>query len=180
MAPRPKSLTQASRELYGLLCGTGTNLNVFHYQYMAMYKLYPELKSLLQKRSGSVFDFGCGTKPFKADFKETTDYIGADLEYTKEVDIQIVGGVIPELNQKFDYVLATQVFEHTEHLDYIRQLFNILKPGGEIIITVPFLYHVHDEYDFRRFTLMGIERVLLDAGYETVYKKAIGGVGSTT
>lgn len=179
MKPKRKRFSQLYWDIYGVVCGTGTQLNILHFQFLAVYKLFPETKKLLGERSGSVFDFGCGTKPYKTWFKSTTEYVGADLIHTEDVDIQIIGGKIPPINKKFDYVLATQVFEHTEHLDYIGQLYDILKPEGEIIIAVPFLYQVHDEYDFRRFTLAGIERVLLDAGFETVCKKPMGGVGST-
>lgn len=180
MKPQRKRIARWYSEVYGLLCGTGTHKNIFHFQFLATYQLYPELRRVLGQREGSVLDFGCGQKPYQSWFKSTPEYIGVDLETVGGVDVHVVGGKLPKLNTQFDYVLATQVFEHTEHLGYIPELFEILKPNGEIIVTVQFLYHITDEYDFRRFTLAGTERVLLDAGFETISKRPLGGVGSTT
>ena len=172
------SLLKQAYYLYG---GSPTRRTIFNFKYLATYRLYADLREVLGARSGSVLDFGCGTKPYKSWFLNTNRYVGVDMYEDPHVDVVVKGGDIPigDKEGDFDYVLATQVFEHTETLHYLKDLYRLLKPGGEIIITMPFIYHVHEERDFRRLTTQGAKQMLQDYGFETVEIRKQGGIGST-
>ncbi|MFT5028628.1 MAG: SAM-dependent methyltransferase [Candidatus Binatia bacterium] len=52
---------------------------------------------------------------------------------------------IPDLGQRFDYILAYSVFTHThqyEMVDLVGQLSGILKPGGKLLFTFIDQHHV--------------------------------------
>jgi len=172
---------QTLKRGYYFFTGSPTRRTILNFKYLATYKLYSDLRDVLGDRSGSVLDFGCGTKPYKEWFAGTERYVGVDMYEDPHVDIVVKEGNIPIKDEEgdFDYVLATQVFEHTETLGYLKDLHRLLKPGGEIIITMPFIYHVHEERDFRRLTTQGAQQMLRDYGFETVEVRKQGGIGST-
>jgi SAM-dependent methyltransferase len=71
------------------------------------------------------------------------------------------------LDQKFDLIIADQVFEHL--LWPRRAAQNVramLKPGGRFLMTTPFLIRVHAiPTDCTRWTEMGMQYFLADAGF---------------
>jgi SAM-dependent methyltransferase len=58
----------------------------------------------------------------------------------------------------FDFILCTEVLEHTlRPFDATAELFRILKPGGFIFISVPFNFRIHGPLpDCWRFTEHGL------------------------
>ena len=51
---------------------------------------------------------------------------------------------IPEPDQSFDAVLCTEVLEHVPHPEAaLREFARLLKPGGEMILTAPFVSFTH-------------------------------------
>ena len=73
-------------------------------------------------------------------------------------DIYYNGIALPFEDNTFDSILCTEVFEHVEQLDaVITELYRVLKPGGRMIVTTPFMCIEHEmPYDFRRFTFNGL------------------------
>lgn len=61
-----------------------------------------------------------------------------------------------------DLVLCTETLEHLrDPLRCIHESLRILKPGGTLLLSVPFLYPVHaDPFDFQRFTGDGLRAML--------------------
>jgi len=71
----------------------------------------------------------------------------------------IVGDIhsIPLANESTDAILCLAVLEHVKNpIKAMEEMYRILKPGGRILIYVPFLYyyHAHPGYypDYWRFT----------------------------
>jgi SAM-dependent methyltransferase len=64
----------------------------------------------------------------------------------------------------FDYVLCTEVLEHTlQPFDAVKELKRILKPGGLLFISVPFNFRIHGPLpDCWRFTEHGLRALLKD------------------
>lgn len=67
---------------------------------------------------------------------------------------------------EYDSIVCTQVFEHLARPELAAQsLYRLLKPGGVLLLTAPFLNPVHGlPLDFRRFTPNALELILQDAG----------------
>ena len=61
-------------------------------------------------------------------------------------------------NDTFDLVFALEVLEHvTDPRLAVSNLYNVLKPGGKVVVSTPFILGIHDEpYDFYRYTKYGL------------------------
>lgn len=174
-------LGRTYRVVYEFICGKENNLRPWHYQYLDTFYLRRDLKKFLAELGGSVLDVGCGRKPYKNLFgKQLTGYIGLDVGENKFADVLIKPGeAFPFSESQFDVVLCTQVLEHAENLEFtLKEIYRVVKPGGKIVATFPFLYHEHGSpYDFQRFTV-NRARILFPNSDIIVLKKQ-GGFGST-
>lgn len=132
--------------------------------------------------SGSLLDFGCGTKPYKKLFLNVDSYIGVDYkiegreEKQKEVDFFYDGKTIPFKDQEFDSILSTEVLEHVFNIDEILcELNRVLKLNGQAIITTPFMWEEHEmPYDFARYTPPALEYLYQKHGFEVIHKLKTG------
>ena len=73
----------------------------------------------------------------------------------------------------------TEVLEHVRDADLaVAEMARVLRPGGHLLVTVPFLYPMHEPpFDFRRFTHFGLIDVLERSGFEVLDVDAKGGPG---
>jgi SAM-dependent methyltransferase len=167
--------------VYAKICGKGTRINIFHYQYLSTYQLHADLKDVLGTVSAeNVLDLGCGNKPYKDFFFSYKNYIGADIYSGRDVDVILDDSTkLPFENEIFDFVLSTQVFEHVEDLTLLSEVHRVLKKDGVFLISVPFLYHIHDRHDYRRFTSLGLHNTLSKYGFTDIQIRKEGGIGST-
>ncbi len=124
---------------------------------------------------GSVLDFGCGSKPYESLFR-VDEYIGLDIEVSghppggKSPDIYYDGKHIPLEDASVDHVFSAEVFEHVFNApELFREIHRVLKPGGTLIMTCPFVWPLHEEpYDFARYTPYALTYFLTDSGYASV------------
>jgi SAM-dependent methyltransferase len=80
------------------------------------------------------------------------------------------------LTEKFDLIIAEQVFEHLRH-PWIaaRNVYRMLRNGGYFLITTPFLIRIHSEpIDLWRWTPEGLKAFLEDAGFDAIVVDAWG------
>ena len=135
---------------------------------------------------GAVLDAGAGDRPFQEilarHVEQVTAIDWAPCSRLHEVPIEVCAdlALIPFRGVAFDGALCTEVLEHVEEPEVvIRELARVMKPGGYLIATVPFVFPVHDVYDFRRLTERGLHRLLTHAGFEYVSSKPLMGSGRT-
>jgi SAM-dependent methyltransferase len=121
-----------------------------------------------------LLDLGCGDKPFLYIYKDYVETsVGIDVAQTihgtEKVDIIYDGKKIPFPDGEFDYVFSTEVMEHVpEPKDFLKEAYRVLKPGGVLIMTVPFMLPLHEEpYDFYRYTKYGLKYLLDTAGFSS-------------
>lgn len=133
---------------------------------------------------GNLLDVGCGEKPYKLIYDDLCEKsIGIDVETCKHeqkwVDIFASADNMPFDNEIFDSVLCTNVLEHVADMEAaFSEIRRVLKKGGYAIISVPFLYPVHESpYDYYRFTRHGLEYQLVKNGFEIERIISWGGVG---
>jgi SAM-dependent methyltransferase len=143
-----------------------------------LYSIFPKYMS----EGGGLLDVGCGTKPHKTAVAPYIDkHIGLDHEdmiHDKSmVDIFADAYNIPVDDGSIDSILCTQVLEHLERpQDALFEFFRVLKKGGYAFITVPFLWHLHEQpRDFFRYTQFGLKYMADHAGFEVMMIQDYGG-----
>jgi SAM-dependent methyltransferase len=122
-----------------------------------------------------VLDVGCGTQPYRPLFGGRP-YTGIDVEASgrtaenKKPDVFFDGLNIPFQASEFGLVLCIEVLEHAiEPAHLLAEMFRVLRPGGQLVLTTPFMWGEHEApYDFRRFSLNGLSRVAEQAGFTVV------------
>jgi SAM-dependent methyltransferase len=138
--------------------------------------LYRAIKDMAPSISGSVLDFGCGSKPYEALFTKANGYIGVDLETTghdhvdSKVDVYYDGRALPFETDQFDAVVSFEVFEHVFNLtEVLAEISRVTKESGLLLISIPFAWPEHEvPYDFARYTSFGIAHVLKNSGYQVI------------
>lgn len=148
--------------------------------YLARVGLYRAMKEFAPNLSGRLLDVGCGTKPYKELF--TVDsYIGLEVDspisrYRGGVDYFYDGHAFPFADKSFDSVLCNQVLEHVFHPDeFLEEIVRILKPGGKLLLTVPFVWDEHEQpFDYARYSTFGLFSLLEKQGLKVVRHKKLG------
>jgi SAM-dependent methyltransferase len=133
-----------------------------------------------------MLDIGCGLKPYERVLRPfVQDHVGLDHADSpislERVDIVASAYDIPVSDAAFDSALATEVLEHLEEpVKAMREWARVLRPGGHILITTPFIWHLHDEpRDFFRYTPHGLRYVIEQSGLEIVELDVAGGFWRT-
>jgi len=174
-------LGQIYDRLYAFLCGSHPDLLPWHFQWLAVKDLYHDLRQVLPKLNGRLLDVGCAQKPYERWLTRSTSVVGVDVFAGPRVDVQISPRrAWPIDGAAYDAVLCTQVLEHAEDFEHVlSEIHRVLKPAGDLVVTVPFIYNMHDaRHDYRRFTVQGVRQLFHDR-YEILELKGQGGVGST-
>jgi SAM-dependent methyltransferase len=70
-------------------------------------------------------------------------------------------------SDRYDLIFCEQVLEHVwEPQKAIRNLFTMLRPGGTLLVSTPFLIKIHRcPEDYWRFTPECMQRMLVEAGF---------------
>lgn len=135
--------------------------------------LFKAIAPVARDLRGDVLDFGCGSKPYRSLFTACDRYVGVDIAVSghdhaeSEIDVFYDGRTLPFDDASFDAAVAFEVFEHVFNIDeMLTELRRTLKPGGRIVLTMPFAWPEHEvPYDFGRYTSFGIAAVLERTGF---------------
>jgi SAM-dependent methyltransferase len=124
-------------------------------------------KTIKKYAQGNLLDCGCGQAPYYIIYRDlvssTTcidwdvadaqhDYLDFTADLNKPLDM-----IHPE---SFDTILLADVIEHLHSPEILfSEAQRILKPGGRIIVFVPFFYWIHSEpHDYFRYTEFSLSR----------------------
>jgi SAM-dependent methyltransferase len=131
---------------------------------------------------GTLYDLGCGEKPYEGFFLRYCErYVGVDWGGTFH---QMTADVVANLNEPLpleadvaDTVVSISVLEHlSEPGVMLGEAHRLLRPGGALVMEVPFMWHVHEApHDYFRFTRHGLEYLLGKAGFVDIRVEAISG-----
>ena len=120
-----------------------------------------DLRRELARLQGRLLDVGCGNSPFRHLLDpRRTQYEGLDVEeaahfgYTNPDVLHYDGRTMPFTDASFDAVLCTEVLEHvSDPADTIREMHRVLKPGGMLLVTIPWSARFHYQpFDYCRYT----------------------------
>ncbi len=144
---------------------------------------WTDLKIELRSASGKLLDIGCGAQIYRplvpigviyygidtCDARERFGYAISDTHYFAGEEWGVPNGSI-------DVALCTEVLEHvTEPARLLAQTFRCLRPGGRLVLTVPFAARWHFvPYDYWRYTPSSLQMLLTDAGFEQIMVHARG------
>lgn len=135
--------------------------------------------------SGEVLDVGAGSNN-RAELKAITDgissYIALDIEFEESLDVVGDGANLPFENGSFDTVVLSEVIEHVPVPDLPRianEVYRVLKPGGVLLASTPFVYPQHGPPDYARHTPQSVEELFHAAGFDDVVVYTGGGYTET-
>jgi SAM-dependent methyltransferase len=142
------------------------------YKWLVSRRLARAIARIGHHAHGRVLDVGCGDKRFVPYCTESaTQYIGLDYPTTffgKPENVNVFGTALslPFADASFDTVISFEVLEHvTNPQQMVAEIQRVLKPGGRVILTTPFLWGEHCQpHDYFRFTLYGLKRLFEDQG----------------
>lgn len=151
--------------------------------YIPRHALLKAVKRELANFHGTILDVGCGHMPYKPLLTQpgsrVTRYIGLDLPDTVYAKADMIwdGKTIPLPNESVDSAMVTEVFEHCPEPEVVmKEVYRVLKPGGFMFFSVPFLWPLHcaphDEY---RYTPFSLRRHLANSGFSSIAIRAAGG-----
>lgn len=134
------------------------------------------IQELAPAIKGTVLDFGCGSKPYESTFTGAREYWGVDVvtgphnHRNSRIDVIYDGSRLPFKESRFDAAVSFEVLEHVpESNRMFSELLRVLKPGGLLLLSVPFAWNEHETpYDFRRYTSFGIQRELEVQGFSVL------------
>lgn len=162
-ADRARVLSARLRDAYGAvyasLCGSPPGpLKPWHHKWLVTVDLHDDLRDRLPGLRGSVLDVGCGRAPYRKWLSGASEYVGVDVESRPGIDRLIEPGEPWPLDDAyFDSILCTQVLEHDSRPDHtLSEISRVVRPGGTVLITVPFAYNEHAlPHDYRRWSAAG-------------------------
>lgn len=147
------------------------------------YQLFFEEKLREIAEADSVLDVGGGER-FQKDLARHrelfrhSDYKTLDVELRYRPDIQASIYQIPLPPSSVGAIICKSVLEHLERPEEgVREMHRILKPGGKILVSVPFIYPYHarvDVYkDFYRFSEDALRYLFRE--FKSVEVRKVGG-----
>jgi SAM-dependent methyltransferase len=145
--------------------------------------IWRHLVSELRAVEGTVLDVGCGAQPYRPLLPRGVHYVGIDTEragedfgYTVPDTTYFKGDEWPVESASVDVVLCTETLEHVlEPLKFLAEAHRCLRPGGRLLMTVPFAARWHFvPYDYWRFTPSGLQYLLEQSGFTGIAVYARG------
>ncbi|MFA7301086.1 MAG: methyltransferase domain-containing protein [Candidatus Shapirobacteria bacterium] len=137
----------------------------------------------IQEYRGVVLDIGGRDRgSFKKPKAVVDRWIFADIEAKHHPDIVLdVAHMDVISTESIDVVNCIELFEHVQEIDKgITECYRVLKNGGTIIISIPFLFPIHaDPSDYQRWTNHKWDNILHSVGFKSINIKPMGGFFTT-
>jgi len=154
---------------------------LFDYSTPQHYYLQKSIKDF-SKRCGYgslLIDIGCGHSPFTKKFL-SKNLILVDIKKRGNVNFLSDVQALSIKGNCADLVLFTEVLEHVKDENKaLAEIYRILRPGGWFIVSVPFLFGIHEAIDYRRWTAQGLRKLLQGHDFNIVDFRYRGAYFST-
>lgn len=160
-------------------------LTIIHPQFIMLQFTRLAIEKIKSKNRGKVIDIGCGRAPYKQEILPFLEsYTGVDnpktaklYQSSQTVDVYADAEKLPFDSSHFDTALMLQVLEYINNpLQALSETSRVLKKGGYLILTSPFLYPIHDyPHDRNRYTEEMLTDLLGKAGFSNIKITVQGG-----
>lgn len=131
-----------------------------------------ELEPVTEYLSGSMLNAGCGTRNIEPFLRRRKVTHVTRYDIASDDPAVVIGPLehMPFDNGTFDSALCNAVLEHVaDPARAMRELGRVVKPGGHVVVAVPFLQPFHAcPGDFQRYTIDGLTQLGRAAGLEVV------------
>ncbi len=129
---------------------------------------------------GRCLDIGAGRLAWKDSLSPHVEsyFSGDAVAGTPRVDVVLdVGSQLPFAENSFETVFCCAVLEHVPRpWETLSEMRRILVQDGTLIISLPFIHHLHDQpHDYYRFSIYGAEYLSHQAGFEVQNVATNGG-----
>ena len=120
--------------------------------------------------TGRVLDVGGKKVQKRGRFRPAgapaTSWQYLNIDPVSEPDFLGPADDIPVMDGHFDTVLMSEILEHlAEPEAVLREVHRVLRPGGTVVATIPFLFPVHgDPGDYQRWTPEKLRTAFAEAG----------------
>jgi SAM-dependent methyltransferase len=162
---------ETARSVYRLLESLrGTPL---HPQWIADRSHTRSRKSIPRLENATIIDIGCGSSihpqlASPSNHVIRLDYPDTGIRYSVRPDLFGDAQQLPFEEGCADATLLLEVVEHLPRPQQaLIEIAKIVKPGGSLFFSAPFIYPLHDRpHDFQRFTRFGLIQLLSNNGFE--------------
>tara|TARA_B110000305_G_C19458059_1_gene652267 strand:+ start:1931 stop:4288 length:2358 start_codon:yes stop_codon:yes gene_type:complete len=125
-----------------------------------------------KQRQGKMLSF-CSDDSLSLDLVDSRADLHANLESPLETLKEKTRS--QELTAGFDVIICLQVFEHVDYpVDAMIGLASLLRHGGIVLFSVPFIASPIHGHDVHRFTKTGVTNLAKKAGLKVLSNKALG------
>ena len=121
--------------------------------------LEDELRPVAKHLRGKVLNAGCGNRDISPFLIANGAREVENCDRSSSIPNAMICdlGQIPRENAVYDSIVCNAVLEHVQFPDQVlRELDRVLKPGGILVLCVPFLQPYHPRPDYRRYTREGM------------------------
>lgn len=139
---------------------------------------------LREHARGRLLDLGCGAVPYYGVYRDRIEdcvcldwpasaYTSPHLDLRADLNARL-----PIRDATMDTVLLADVLEHVARPEpLLAEIARVLRARGKLIVTVPFLYGLHEEpHDYHRYTEYALRRLCAVAGLDVIFLEPYGGL----
>ena len=128
---------------------------------------------------GRCLDIGAGIAPYRAHIERhfgIGHYIELDFASSDKTNLIADASHLPLHTEAIDLVVCFDVLQHIpDYWASLDEVARVLRPGGALVFTVPFVYCEVGPHDYHRWTLEGIESELRARGLNVLISLTRGG-----
>ena len=119
---------------------------------LARYYVNRDYARWKHKVKGKILEIGGGRNE-----KYNKNSIILDIDPNLNPDILASGYNLPFKDNVFDTIISTEVLEHLENPQiFVNEIYRVLKHNGAFFLTTRFIYEIHGEIDYFRFTKLSL------------------------